>query len=230
MTEAMCDEAQIVRPWDPRAAAAATALALFTLAGFFMVCAQVTAFADNSERSASTAFTQILKNTLTQASGGSQCETSGRRDISINCDYIASEIPSKKGEPVIVLRHASITFEANHESHLHVELTFTQLGTTRFAVDRPGYLAINGESGENYVRRVLPHLDFRKLTPGVATTFSDDFLAPALRPGRYVVQLWIPDPKPSLRFEPANSFLLRNVGVPDQTTGLNAIATILVLR
>jgi hypothetical protein len=230
MMEAMGEEAQIVRSRDPQAVAAATVLTVFALAGCFILCVQGTAIADESERSQSTISTQLLKDALAQASGGSRCETSGRNEISISCDYIVSEIVSKKSEPVIVLKHASITFEANHESHLHVELTFTQLGTTRFVVDRTIYFAINGESGENYVRRVLPHLDFRKLTPGVTATFSDEFLAPALRPGRYLVQLWIPDPNPSLKFDAAHSFLLSNVEVPNQTTGLNTIAAILILR
>lgn len=229
MIEAICEEAQIVRFRDQQDVAAATVLAVLALAGCFVARGQGTAFANGSNRSHPTASTQPLIDTLAQTAGGSRCETSGRHEISISCDYIAAEIVSKKSEPVIVLNHVSISFEANHESDLHVELTFTQQGTTRFAADRPGYLAINGESGENYVRRVLPHLDFRKLMPGVAATFSDEFLAPALRPGRYLVQLWIPDPNPSFKFDAAHCFLLGNVGVPDQTTGLNTIATILVL-
>jgi hypothetical protein len=230
MIEAMFEEARIVRLRDQQAVAA-TVLAMLALAGCFVACGRGTALADDSKRSQSTAVsTQPLTDSLTQTSRGSRCETSGKHVISINCDYIAAETVSKKSEPVIVLNHASISFEANHESLLHVELTFTQRGTSRFAADRPGYLAINGEPGENYVRRVLPHLDFRKLTPGVAATFSDEFLAPALRPGRYLVQLWIPDPNPSMKFDAAHCFLLDNVGVPDRTTGLNTIATIQILR
>jgi hypothetical protein len=230
MVEAGCQESVIVRLLNQQAVAA-TVLALLALVGCFVAYGRGTARADDSRHSQSTGtFTQPLTDSLARTSRGSRCETSGQHVISINCDYVAAETVSKKSEPVIVLNHASISFEANHESLLHVELTFTQRGTTHFVADRPGYLAINGESGENYVRRVLPHLDFRKLTPGVAGTFSDEFLAPALRPGRYLVQLWIPDPNPSIKFDLTQSFLLDNVGVPDRTTGLNTIATIQVLR
>ncbi len=228
--EPMCDEAQITGSRDRQTVATATGLAVLALAGCFLVCGQGTAFAADSKRRQSTDLTQLVIDTLAQSSGGSRCEASGRLRISISCEYIASEIVSKKNDPAIALKHASISFEPNHESHLHVELTFIQHGTMRFVADQPCYLAINGASGENYVRRVLPHLDFRKLTPGVAATFSDEFLAPALQPGRYLVQLWIPDPNPSSKLNPANGFLLGNVGVPDQTKGLNTIAAILVLR
>jgi hypothetical protein len=203
---------------------------VLALAACLVVCQCGEAFANSSQLLRSTSFTNRSKGTPARSSGGTRCETEGKHQISINCDYAAAKTVSKKNEPVIVLNHATISFEANHESHFHVELTFTQRGATRFAVERPGYLAINDESGQNYVRRVLPHLDFRKLTPSVAATFSDEFLAPALQPGRYLVQLWIPDPNPALKFDAASSFLLSNTGVPDQTTGLNTIATIVVLQ
>jgi hypothetical protein len=38
-------------------------------------------------------------------------------------------------------------------------------------------------------------------------TFSDQFLAPALQPGRSFVRLWIPDPNPALKFNAAHNFL-----------------------
>jgi Domain of unknown function (DUF4832) len=228
--EAMYDQARIAGSRHPQTVATATGLAVLALAACLAMYQHGEVFANGSESLRSTRFMMRSIGTPARSSGGSGCETEGKHQILISCDYVAAETVSKKGHPVIVLNHATISFEANHESHFHVELTFTQRGTTRFAGERSGYIAINSESGQNYVRRVLPHLNFRKLTPGVAATFSDEFLAPALQPGRYRVQLWIPDPNPALKFDAASSFLLSNAGVPDQTTGLNTIATIVVLQ
>jgi hypothetical protein len=59
-------------------------------------------------------------------------------------------------------------------------------------------------------------------------TFSDQFLAPTLQPGRYFVRLWIPDPKPALKFDAAHNFILSNERIANLSTGLNQIATVFV--
>ncbi len=92
------------------------------------------------------------------------------------------------------------------------------------------YLAIDDESGNNYFRRQLANVDLRKVTPGKRLTFSERLLMPALRPGRYTVQLWIPRPDPSLQFDPAQNFLLSSRGMADPKSGLNKLATMTVLQ
>jgi len=56
----------------------------------------------------------------------------------------------------------------------------------------------------------------------------DQSPAPALQPGRYFLRLWIPNPDPALKFDPARNLLLSNEGVPEPKSGLNRIATISV--
>jgi hypothetical protein len=90
------------------------------------------------------------------------------------------------------------------------------------------YIALDDEAGQNHLRRPLPHVDFKKVIPGEPMTFTDRFLAPALRPGCYFVRLWIPSLDPDLKFDAAHNFLLSNQNVSDATSGLNEIATISV--
>ncbi|HTQ59755.1 MAG TPA: hypothetical protein VMI32_06010, partial [Candidatus Solibacter sp.] len=80
----------------------------------------------------------------------------------------------------------------------------------------------------NHIRRPLPHVNLKTLTPDTPTTSVDQFLAPALQPGRYFVRLWIPSPDPKLKFDAANNLLLGNEEVADRASGLNRIAVISV--
>ena len=160
----------------------------------------------------------------------SGCEATGKTEIKIDCAYPDSKDRSTKRQdgPRILLNHAVITFEPNDESHMFIRLTFTNESTVAFARLRTVYIAFDDETGENHIRRPLPHVDFQKLVPGEPMTFSDGFLAPALQPGRYFVRLWIPDPNPALKFDAAHNFLLGNEGIADLSSGLNQIATIFV--
>jgi len=69
----------------------------------------------------------------------------------------------------------------------------------------------------------------RKIAPGEQLKFSDRLLAPALRPGHYTIQLWIPNPDPSLQFDPLHNFLLSNAGMANPATGLNKLAVLAVV-
>ncbi len=64
-----------------------------------------------------------------QASGlptGSQCETKGTRELTISCKYsVAAATQQESATPRIALNRAVISFEPWDESHMHVELTFT---------------------------------------------------------------------------------------------------------
>ena len=107
---------------------------------------------------------------------------------------------------------------------MRIQLTFTNDSGSKIADQRMVYLAIDDEKGENHMRRLLPHMDFRELEPGKLTKFQETLLAPAFSRGPYVVSLWIPSSDPSLKFDPAHNFLLSSNGVPDLATGLNQLA------
>lgn len=110
-----------------------------------------------------------------------------------------------------------------------VELTFTNEGTVRISDALTCYLAINDDAGQNYMRRILPRVDFHKLAPGQRLTFSDRLIVGSFRPGHYTIYLWIPNTDPTLRFNPARNFLLSSAGVADTVTGLNTVATFRVV-
>jgi hypothetical protein len=161
-----------------------------------------------------------------QSSLSPHCETVGKKEIKITCHYAASAVTtsSSLGQPRIVLNDAVLSFEIGNDSYMHAELSFTNEGRS------PVYLEIDDDSNRNYVRRLLPHVDFRTLDPAIKHSFTEHLLIPALRPRHYSIRLWIPHPDPSLKFDPAHDLLLSSVGVPDQENGLNLVATFAVVR
>jgi hypothetical protein len=163
---------------------------------------------------------------------GSRCHVAGKSQIIIACDYVEAKTPAEehKAAPRIVLNHAMLKFKTDDENYMRIELTFTNQGAMRVADAQVAYLAIDGDSGQNYLRRVLPHVDFRRLAPGEQLTFSDRLLVAVLQPGHYVIHLWIPSPDPYLKFNPAYNLLLANRGVPNRETGLNTLGTFEILR
>lgn len=104
------------------------------------------------------------------------------------------------------------------------ELTFANTGKVRPSEARTVYLEIDASPGSNYIRRSLPTVDFRKLSPGKPVTFSEPLLVSAFPPGHYIIALWIPSSEAAFKFNPAHNFLLNSVGVPDSRTGLNILA------
>jgi hypothetical protein len=162
----------------------------------------------------------------------SPCETTAKKEITITCEYTATPRSASKdiNAPRIVLNRIVLSFEPKEESHMLVELTFANGGTTPFLDFRTSYLSIDNDAGQNYLRRVLPQVDFRKLAPGQRLTFLDRLLVGAFPPGHYSIYLWIPNPDPALKFDPARNFLLSSVGVADPATGLNKLATFTVVR
>jgi hypothetical protein len=164
--------------------------------------------------------------------GAPRCKAAGEAEISISCKYKAApRAASQHGdEPRMVLLRATLSFGTVHESFLLINLTLENQGLNRISETRQVYLAIDDDAGHNHVRRVLPHVDFSKLAPGQRLTFSDRFLIGGFPAGHYTVQLWIPDPDPSLKFDPAHNFLLSSAGVADPTTGLNTLAEFIVKR
>jgi hypothetical protein len=162
----------------------------------------------------------------TESSASPRCDIAGAKAIRITCHYTASPPadPGSNPEPRVVLNDAFLSFKTRDDNYMHVDLTFTNAGKNAVSDALPVYLSIDDDAGNNYVRRLLPHVDFRSLAPGVPQTFSERLLAPALQPRQYVVRLWIPNPDPTLKFDPAHNFLLSSAGVPDAKSGLNLIA------
>ena len=165
----------------------------------------------------------------TQASrlpaGGPQCETQGTSDVTISCSYsAAATAPRENSAPPIALKRAVISFKPASESHMHVELTFSNESDAKITEKRTIYIAFDDAKGENHMRRPLPHVDFTKLEPHSPMTFEERLLAPAFEPGIYSISLWIPSNDAAVKFDPAHNFLLSDEGVPDNASGLNRIA------
>jgi Domain of unknown function (DUF4832) len=154
-----------------------------------------------------------------------QCETKGTRELTISCSYAVTATASREStEPRIALVRAVISFEPWKESHMHVELTFTNDSNAETIEKRTIYLAFDDAKGQNHMRRPLPHVDFTKLEPGKPMTFEETLRAPAFEAGSYSISLWIPSNDAALKFNRAHNFLLSNEGVPDPESGVNRIA------
>jgi hypothetical protein len=165
--------------------------------------------------------------TKSQASAfAPKCETIGTNELTISCAYTDGSFvdADSRTTPRIILNRMMISLIPSNESHMRVELTFTNDYGSKIADHRTVYLAIDDEKGENYMRRSLPHVDFTKLEPGRHMKFQETLLAPAFPAGPYIISIWIPSTDPSLEFDPTHNFLLSSNGVPDPSTGLNQIA------
>jgi hypothetical protein len=167
-----------------------------------------------------------------ETSTSPRCDTAGKNEITITCHYTASLAASPRSdrEPRIVLNDAVLSFKTRNESHMHLELTFTNEGSNLTSDGPSVYLAIDDDSGRNYVRRRLPHTDFRNLAPGAPRTFSERLLIPALRPGHYAIRLWIPSPDPGMNSDSRHNLLLSSVGVPEKEAGFNLLATFSIAK
>jgi hypothetical protein len=166
----------------------------------------------------------------TQSVSRPLCETAGHDQITIACSYAAipRDYSKDRQEPWIVLDRFTASFNARRASQMHLELTFTNGGRTRVSDARVIYLEMDDDAGSNYVRRILPQVDFRKLGPGESRTFSERLFVGAFMPRRYFFRLWIPNPDPSLKFNFTYNFLLGNESVSDSSTGLNTLAELRV--
>ena len=176
--------------------------------------------------------TGAVSGSSVQPSPSPRCDIAGTEEIKITCHYTASPVTGSGSarESRVVMNDTFLSFKTQEENYMRVELTFTNDGKSAILDAHPVYLAIDDEAGSNYVRRLLPHVDFRNLAPGAMQTFSERLLVPALQPRRYIARLWIPNPAPSLKSDPAHNFLLSSEGVPDSQSGLNLIAKFSVTR
>jgi Domain of unknown function (DUF4832) len=144
--------------------------------------------------------------------------------ITLKCDYPSTTIANDSEATRILINHAFFSFETRDENYMQVELTFTNTGTEPVAEARDVYLEIDDDTRQNYVRRVLPSVDLRKLVLKRSLTFSSRILIGTFRPNHYTIYLWIPSSDPPLKFKHEHNLLLCNSGVADPVTGLNKIA------
>ena len=153
------------------------------------------------------------------------CQTIGTNELTLTCAYSAGSPvdADRRTAPRIILNRAVISFLPSDDSHMHVQLTFTNDSGSKIADRRTVYLAIDDDKGENHMRRSLPHVDFTKLELDKPVTFQETLQAPAFSPGTYLISLWIPSTDPSLRFDPKHNFLVSSNGVTLPAAGLNQI-------
>jgi hypothetical protein len=153
------------------------------------------------------------------------CETIGTNELTLTCAYSASSPvdADSRTAPRIILNRAVISFIPSNDSHMRVELTFTNESGSKIVDRRTAYLAIDDDKGENHMRRSLPHVDFTKLELDKPVAFQETLPAPAFSPGTYLILLWIPSTDPSLRFDPKHNFLVSSNGVTLPASGLNQI-------
>jgi hypothetical protein len=159
------------------------------------------------------------------------CSAAGKKQITFRCNYTAA--PRSASERLtgarIVLNRALLSFNPADESHLTISLTFTNAGRIRVS-DRPKvYLAIDDDTGANYLRRDLPAVDLSQIAPGEHITFSERLLSPAFRPGHYRISVWVPSAEPALKFDPRHNFMFSSAGVTDLSAGLNKLGAFTVI-
>src|ERR1700723_4069260 len=93
--------------------------------------------------------------------GEPQCETQGSDEVTISFSYSATATaPRENSTPLVVLNHAVISFKLSSESHMHVELTFTNDSDTKIAEKRTIYFPFDDGKGENHSARPFPPVFF----------------------------------------------------------------------
>jgi hypothetical protein len=154
------------------------------------------------------------------------CEILRTQEIKITCTYTPTprSSPTGKDQPRIVLNRAVLSFGTVRDSFMLVDLTLTNEGANVIPGSYAVSLAVDDEAGHNLMRRILPKVDFSKLSPGVPVTFSERLLIGGFRAGHYTISLLISNSDPSLKDNPARNIILSNEGVADSTIGLNTIA------
>lgn len=161
----------------------------------------------------------------------SGCYGDGVNFVKISCDYAISPLKVSTGDtPEIVLNRLFLSFKTLDENYLQVELTFINQSKTPVSSARRVYMAFDNDAGHNLVRRVLTHVDLRKLPQDTPVKFSDRLLIGVIPPGHYSVHLWIPSADVSAESDVSQNLLLSNAGVADRQTGLNTIATFSIIH
>jgi hypothetical protein len=190
------------------------------------------AISSSAEPEQATPDSPVLQSTSTQKETQPRCQVTGTREIAVSCDYTALPVDSAQaeGEPLIALNRAELQFKTKDDNWMSLELRFTKLNSTPISEAHQVYIAIDDDSGHNFIRRPLPSVDLASLMPGQPADFKERILFPALRPGHYQIKLWIPSVDPQFKFNAAHNLLVSSFGVADEKSGLNRISTFSVTR
>jgi hypothetical protein len=161
-----------------------------------------------------------------------RCRVTGTREIAVACDYTALAVDSAQAasEPLIALNHAELQFKTKDDNWMSLELRFTKLNSIPISEAHRVYIAIDDDSGHNFIRRPLPSVNLASLVPGQPAEFKERLVFPALRPGHYQIKLWIPSVDPSQMFNAAHNLLVSSFGVADEKSGMNTISAFSVTR
>jgi hypothetical protein len=176
-----------------------------------------------------------MANTGTDADssqGNAGCKTIEESQITINCTYVATpdKWQRRQQQPRIVLNRFVVSFDANEESVMRVELTLTNEDTKPIREARTLNLAIDDDADHNYLRRDLPGVNLGTLAPGKSLTYIDLLRVGSFPSGHYTFHLWIPSADPSQKFNFENNWLLSSEGVPNPADGVNRLAEFTVRR
>lgn len=180
-----------------------------------------------SDAAQEAAKSSVPHSTPTQPDARPLCQATGAEEIAIACDY--TPMPVNYAEAAdktqIALDRAELSFKTTDDNWMRLELRFTKLDSIPLSEAWRVYIAIDDDSGHNLIRRPLPSVNLASLAPGKSVDFKERLMFPALRPGHYQIKLWIPSGDPKFKFNSAHNLLVSSVGVADQKSGLNTIAT-----
>ena len=195
-------------------------------------CCAVAAISKAVEPAQATPDSPALHSASTQPETKPRCQVTGTREIAVACDFTAlpADPAQVASEPLIALNHAELQFKTRDDNWMSLELRFTKLNSTPISEAHRVYIAIDDDSGHNFIRRPLPSVNLAGLIPGKAAEFKERLLFPALRPGHYQIKLWIPSVDPSLMFNATHNLLVSSFGVADEKSGLNTISGFSVTR
>jgi hypothetical protein len=157
------------------------------------------------------------------------CQAATAKELVLDCSYRAGtgEFVSA---PHLRLIHALLSFEVKGENYMSLSLQISNEDTFRLAERRTVFIEIDDANGSNYLRRPLTHTDLGLVGPGETRTFSEKLLVGSLRPGDYIIYLWIPSSENGQTYNSNRSLLLggENVASPDK--GLNELAQFKVIQ
>ena len=192
----------------------------------------VNAISPAAEPVQATPDSSVLHSASTQPETQPRCQVTGTREIAVACDFTALPVDSAQAasEPLIALNHAELQFKTRDDNWMSLELRFTKLNSIPISEVHRVYIAIDDDSGHNFIRRPLPSVNLASLVSGRPADFKERLLFPALRPGHYQIKLWIPSVDPSLMFNAAHNLLVSSFGVADEKSGLNTISGFSVTR
>jgi hypothetical protein len=128
----------------------------------------------------------------------------------------------------LTLKKARFSTSVQPGSTFNLEVQLSNTGFAALYNPRPVFAVLTG-GGKRY-ELPLPTIDPRRWEPGKDHTISVSTPVPSdIAPGTYQISLWLPDQYNSLRSIPAYSVRFANANVWDANTGLNILASDLLV-